>query len=230
MTSKELALFLDSTILKDDATKEEINQLCVDAKKYGFKSVCINPYYIEYAKSILEGSNVLVCTVIGFPLGMNTLETKLYETKNAISLGADEIDMVINVANLKSLDLEKCVHEINAIKKECGSKILKVIVETCQLSLEQREFACNVVAKSNADFIKTSTGFIGSGANLDDIKLWKTILNGKKLIKAAGGIRDLQTCLDFIKAGSDRIGTSNAKAIIEGINNESNIKSKQQNN
>ncbi|MDE5617397.1 MAG: deoxyribose-phosphate aldolase [Ureaplasma sp.] len=224
MTSKELALYLDSTILKDDATKEDITQLCLDAKKYGFKSVCINPYYVEYAKTLLKNTNVLVCTVIGFPLGMNTLETKVFETRNAISSGADEIDMVVNISNLKSLNLDECLREITAIKKECGSKILKVIVETSQLSLDQKIFASNLILQSDADFIKTSTGFIGSGANLEDIKLWKSILNNKKLIKAAGGIRDLQTCLNFINTGSDRIGTSNAKVILEELKNESNFK------
>ena len=166
----------------------------------------------------------MICTVIGFPLGMNTLETKIIETRNAISLGADEVDMVVNISNLKSLNLDECLKEINSIKKECGNKILKVIVETSQLSLEQKIFACKLILQSDADFIKTSTGFIGSGASLEDIKLWKSILNNKKLIKAAGGIRDLKTCLSFINAGSNRIGTSNAKVILEEFNNESSFK------
>lgn len=217
MNSYELAQYLDSTNLSSTATKEDIKQLCLDAIKYHFKSVCINPYYVSYAKEILGNSDVLVCSVIGFPLGMNELKVKLYEAELALKSGADEFDMVINETELKNKNLEYCLKEINEIKKICGSKVLKVIVETSVLDDEQKQFAANLIKESNADFIKTSTGFVGSGASIEDIISWRKIFNlSNKKIKASGGIRDLESCLKFINAGADRIGTSKAKEIING--------------
>lgn len=217
MTKKELANYLDSTILINNATYKDIEKLCLDAIKYSFKSVCINPYFVKYAKKLLENTSIKVCTVIGFPLGMNTIETKIYETQNAIDDGADEIDMVINVSELKNMNEKYCLNEINFIKQACGNSILKVIVETSQLDDKQKEFAVNLIKKSNADFIKTSTGFIGDGAKIEDIKKWYAILKGNKFIKASGGIRDLKSCLTFIEAGADRIGTSKAVEIISSF-------------
>lgn len=216
MTAHELAQYLDATNLSNTATKDDIKKLCLDAIKYHFKSVCVNPYYVSYAKEILENSDVLVCTVIGFPLGMNDLTTKLNEADIAIRNGADELDMVINEAELKSNNLSYVLNEINKIKKICGNKTLKVIVETSVLTDEEKINAANVVKQSNADFIKTSTGIIGSGAQISDIKKWKDILqDSNKLIKASGGIRDLASCLEFITVGAERIGTSKATEIIE---------------
>lgn len=214
MNKTELAKYLDSTLLNNSAQLNDIKNLCQEAIQFGFKSVCINPYFVKYAKNELKNSDVLVCTVIGFPLGMNNLETKIFETKQAIIDGADEIDMVINVSELKNKNLEYCINEINMIKNVCQNKILKVIVETSQLNDEQKTIAANIVLSSNADFIKTSTGFIGEGAKVDDILKWKSILNNKKGIKASGGIRDYDTCLKFISSGATRIGTSKAKEII----------------
>ena len=217
MTKKELASYLDSTILANNASYEDIEKLCLDAIKYNFKSVCVNPYFVRYARELLENTPVLVCTVIGFPLGMNTIETKIYETQNAIDDGADEIDMVINVSELRNLNEEYCLNEINFIKQACGNLTLKVIVETSQLDEKQKEFAANLIKKSNADFIKTSTGFIGDGAKIEDIQKWSSILKGSKEIKASGGIRNLESCLAFIKTGADRIGTSKALDIIASL-------------
>lgn len=217
MTKKELASYLDSTILANNASYEDIEKLCLDAIKYNFKSVCVNPYFVRYARELLENTPVLVCTVIGFPFGMNTIETKIYETQNAIDDGADEIDMVINVLELRNLNEEYCLNEINFVKQACGNLTLKVIVETSQLDEKQKEFAANLIKKSNADFIKTSTGFIGDGAKIEDIQKWSSILKGSKEIKASGGIRNLESCLAFIKAGADRIGTSKALDIIASL-------------
>ncbi|MGL4647646.1 MAG: deoxyribose-phosphate aldolase [Mycoplasmoidaceae bacterium] len=206
--------FIDSTILKADASKLEIIQLCEEAIKEDFFSVCINPYYVPLAKKALSGSSVKVCTVVGFPLGQNTISTKVFETIDAINKGADEIDMVINIARLKARDFEYCVYEINQIKKVCEDKILKVIVETALLNEEDKINACNIVLKSDADFIKTSTGFSSAGAKYEDIILFNSIINKRKQIKAAGGIKNHQDLMRFIKAGANRIGTSSGKKLI----------------
>lgn len=221
MTAYELAQYLDATNLSNVATREDIKKLCLDAIKYHFKSVCVNPYYVTYAKTLLEGSDVLVCTVIGFPLGMNDLATKLYEADVAINSGADELDMVINEAEFKNNNLDYVLIEINEIKRICGNKILKVIVETSALTDDEKIKAAELIKQSNADFIKTSTGIIGNGAQISDIKRWKEILQGSnKLIKASGGIRDLSSCLEFITAGAKRIGTSKATEIITAFLNK----------
>lgn len=207
--------YIDHTILGADASEKSIIQLCKEAIEYNFMSVCINPCYILLAKELLLNSNVLVCTVIGFPLGQMTTESKVFETEDAIRKGADEIDMVINISKFKNKEYEYCLNEINLIKKACGSKVLKVIVETCLLTKEEIKWVCELILKSDSDFIKTSTGFSKSGAMLDDIILWKSILKGNKKIKAAGGIRTHQDFIDFIKAGSDRIGTSGGIKLIK---------------
>lgn len=215
LSSKELAQYIDHTNLSPTASYSDIKKLCKEAIEYQFKSVCINPYYVSYAKNILKDSSVLVCTVIGFPLGMNTLATKVFEAQDAIKNGADEIDMVINESELKAGNINYCVEEINAIKNAIGNVTLKVIVETSQLTKEEIISAANAVLKSNAEFIKTSTGFIGNGAQLEDIRKWKEILGYNKLIKAAGGIRSHQDLLKFIEAGADRIGSSKGVEIIK---------------
>lgn len=215
LTKEQLAQYIDHTNLSPIATFSDIKKLCDEAIEHQFKSVCINPYYVKYAKEILKDTNVLVCTVIGFPLGMNTIEIKVNEAIDAIKNGADEIDMVINEAELKKLNKEYCLNEINSIKKVIGDKTLKVIVETSQLNDEQKDFAARLILTSDAEFIKTSTGYIGSGAQIEDVKNWKKILNGKKLIKAAGGIRTYEDLIKFIKSGSDRIGSSKGVEIIK---------------
>lgn len=218
----KLSKYIDHTLLAQDASKEKIERLCNEAKEFEFKSVCVNPFYISTCKNLLKDSPILVCTVIGFPLGQNTIESKVFETKNAISAGADEIDMVINISKLKENDVDYCVNEINMIKEACGDKILKVIVETCLLSDEDKKNAANIILKSNAEFIKTSTGFSTAGANLNDIVLWKNIFNGSnKKIKAAGGIRSQEELIKFINAGADRIGTSSGVNLIKNLDNNS---------
>lgn len=215
MNLENLAKYIDHTNLRQTASENDIIKLCQEAKIYGFFSVCINPYYLKLAKKELYNSEVKVCTVIGFPLGMNSLETKIAETKFALENGADEFDLVINIANLKSHDEIKCLKEIHEIKKTIGSKILKIIVETSQLNEINKKFAAELILKSEADFIKTSTGFIGSGANLDDIKLWKKIIGNKKKIKASGGVSNHQEFIAFIKTGADRIGSSKGVLLLK---------------
>jgi len=212
----KLSKYIDHTFLKQDANSNDIKKLCEEAMNYDFMAVCINPWFIPLAKKLLVGSDVLVCTVIGFPLGQNTTETKVFETQEAIKDGADEIDMVINVSKLKENDRKYCINEINEIKKSAGNKILKVIVETCLLTSEEVKRAMEFVNDSNADFIKTSTGFSTAGADIKDIIIWsKMVKNGKK-IKAAGGIRSHEDLLLFIKEGASRIGASSGiKLIIE---------------
>lgn len=209
--------YFDHTNLKTITSVEDIIKLCNEALKYGFYSVCINPYYVRLAKSQLEDSDVKVCTVIGFPLGMNTLDTKIFETKQALFDGADEFDLVINLANLKKRDTNALLSEINAIKNLVGDRILKVIVETSQLDSKDKEYIAHVVLESQADFIKTSTGFIGDGAKVDDIKLFKKILKNKKKIKASGGIKNAKEFLEFIDAGADRIGASQSVKIVHEL-------------
>lgn len=212
--------YIDHTVLSANATKEDIKKICEEAIKYEFKSVCINPFYIKYAKDILKDSNVLVCTVIGFPLGQNTIDSKANETLNAIKDGADEIDMVINISQLKANDSEYCIKEINAVVNNANNKTVKVIVETCLLSETDKINAFNIVNKSNAHFIKTSTGFSTGGATIEDIKLWDKIRkdsNSKLLIKAAGGVRTSEDLENFINSGANRIGTSKGVALISGI-------------
>lgn len=214
-TAKQLASYIDHTNLSSTASEADILKLCDEAKTHGFRSVCVNPHYVNTCKTTLWGSEVLVCTVVGFPLGMNTIQTKVFETLDAIKNGADEIDMVINEAELKARNTQYCLNEINAVKNACKDRVLKVIVETSQLTEEDKVYAAELIAQSNADFIKTSTGFIGAGAQLADIKTWKAILKDtNKQIKAAGGIRTHADLITFIEAGADRIGSSKGVALI----------------
>ncbi len=211
---EKLAQYIDHTLLSPTASTKDIAQLCEEAKQHHFKSICINPSYLETAKTFLHGSDVLLCTVIGFPLGQMSTSSKVFETIDAVAKGAQEIDMVMNIAKFKEGDYNYCINEINAIKEACGKATLKVIVETCLLSDEEKARVAEMILQSQADFIKTSTGFSKAGANLEDIKLWKRILGDKKKIKAAGGIRSHEDLLAFIEAGADRIGTSSGVKLI----------------
>lgn len=213
----EYSKYIDHTLLAQDASEADIEKLCKEAIKYNFKSVCINPWYVKFAKNILDGSDVLVCTVVGFPLGQNTTASKVFETFDAIKNGADEIDMVINVSKLKADDKIYNLLEINELKRTCEGKILKVIVETCLLNGEEKIRACNLIEESNADFIKTSTGFSTSGAKIEDIVLFKSILGDSKLIKAAGGIKTYDDLKNMIKSGANRIGTSRGVELLTNI-------------
>lgn len=208
--------YIDHTFLKSDASYSDIKKLCNEAIKYDFYSVCINPYFVKMAKRLLENSNVKVCTVIGFPLGANIISTKIFETNQAILDGVDEIDMVMNITEFKEKNYNFIKEEINCIKKECGDKILKVIIETCALTKDEIIKACEIVDNTDANFIKTSTGFGKYGANYEDVKLM--LDNVKNIsVKASGGISDGKIAKEYINMGVKRIGTSNGVKIIENI-------------
>lgn len=212
----KLNKLIDHTLLKPEATKAQIEKLCGEAKEYDFKSVCVNPYYVKYAKELLKESDVLVCTVIGFPLGQNTTAIKVAETKDAINNGADEIDMVINVGALKSKDVDYVLNEIKEIRNACKGKTLKVIIETCLLTDEEKIAACKLSNEAGADFVKTSTGFSTHGATVEDVKLMRETVGEDMGVKASGGIRDRETALKMIEAGATRLGVSAGVEIVKG--------------
>ncbi len=205
---------IDHTLLKPDAKEADVIKLCQEAKQYDFMSVCVNPYYVSLAKKELTGSNVLVCTVVGFPLGQNTTETKILETRDALKNGADEIDMVINIARLKDGDNPYVENEIALLKKECANHTLKVIIETCLLTDEEKIRACKLAKSAGADFVKTSTGFSTGGATVHDVKLMRETVGEKMGVKASGGVRTHEDLLNMVSAGATRIGTSNGTKII----------------
>ena len=210
MNNQQILKMLDYTNLKQTATWEDIKILCDKATEMKTASVCIPPYYVEKAKEYV-GEKMKVCTVIGFPNGYQTTKVKVYETEDAVKNGADEIDMVININALKEKNYEYVLNEINQIKEACDGKVLKVIVETCLLTELEKIKICDIISKSNADYIKTSTGFSTEGAQIVDIKLFKSNISANKKIKAAGGIRTFEDALKMIEAGADRIGTSGLK-------------------
>ncbi len=212
----KLNKFIDHTLLKATATIAEIETLCKKAVKYDFFSVCVNSCYVSYAKNFLKGTDINVCSVIGFPLGAMSLRSKVFETEQAIADGADEIDMVINVGLLKSGEIEQVLNEITQIKKACGERVLKVILETCYLTDEEKRLACELSVKAGADFVKTSTGFGSGGATVEDVILMKQAVSGKAKIKASGGVRDFETAMKYVDLGVQRIGTSNGIAIVTG--------------
>jgi len=206
----------DHTILKADATKESVIKICNEAKEYNFMSVCVNSYYTPLVKEELEGSDVKVCTVVGFPLGQMSTESKALETAYAVASGADEIDMVINVAALKDgLDAE-VLADIRAVRAVCPQKTLKVIIETCLLSDEEKVRACKLSVEAGADFVKTSTGFSTGGATVEDVALMRKTVGPDVGVKASGGIRDTKTAEAMVAAGASRLGTSATISIIGG--------------
>ena len=207
MDRKEIYQRVDHTLLAQGATWEEIKTVCDDAVAYGTASVCIPPSYVKRAKEYL-GDRMAVCTVIGFPNGYNTTAVKVFETEDAISRGADEIDMVINIGDLKDKAYDKIEEEIRQVKVACGSRILKVIIETCLLTGEEKVRMCEIVTKAGADFIKTSTGFGGAGATFEDIRLFSEHIGGNVRMKAAGGIQSFEDAEEFIRLGAERLGTS----------------------
>lgn len=208
---------IDHTLLKATATKEDIKKLCLEAREYKFKSVCVNPSYVAYAKELLKDSDVLVCTVVGFPLGANTIKTKVYETLEAINQGADEIDMVINIGKAKEGDFAYIEKEIAEIVKASGDLTVKVIIETCYLNDEEKVKACIAATNAGAKFVKTSTGFGTGGATLEDVKLMKSNIASHMEVKASGGVRSLKDVQKMVEAGATRIGTSSGIQIIEGV-------------
>lgn len=215
MTS--LASMIDHTALKADTTKKTIEILCAEAKEYQFASVCVNPIWVELASELLKGSDVKVCTVIGFPLGANTPETKAFETKNAIEKGATEVDMVINIGALKDRNDELVEKDIRSVVEAANGKVItKVIIETSLLNEEEKVRACEIAVKAGADFVKTSTGFNGGGATVRDITLMRKTVGQEVGVKASGGVRDIETTRILIEAGATRIGASSGVSIIKG--------------
>lgn len=198
---------VDHTLLKQTATWDQIKELCNGGMKNNTASVCIPPYFVKKAKEYTEGK-LTICTVIGFPNGNMTTATKIFETEDAIKNGADEIDMVINIGLVKERKYNEILKEINLIKKACKGKVLKVIIETCLLSEEEKIDMCRIVTESDAEYIKTSTGFSTGGATIEDIKLMRKYCGEDLKIKAAGGIKSFEDAEEFIKVGADRLGTS----------------------
>ncbi|HEX7064847.1 MAG TPA: deoxyribose-phosphate aldolase [Bacillales bacterium] len=214
--NEKLAAMIDHTALKPETTIEQIEKLCAEAKQYGFVSVCVNPVWVKYAAEQLDGSKVKVCTVIGFPLGATTTNTKVFETRNAIENGAGEVDMVINIGALKSGDDETVLHDISAVVQAAGEEALtKVIIETALLTDEEKIRACELAVKAGADFVKTSTGFASGGANVKDIALMRKTVGPEIGVKASGGVRDRETAEAMIEAGATRIGASSGVVIIK---------------
>ena len=205
---------IDHTLLKQDAQPEQIVQLCEEAKEFHFMSVCVNPGYVPLAARCLEGSDVKVCTVIGFPLGMNLTKTKVEEAETCIKMGADEIDMVINAGMLKAGHDDYVKEEIRLLKEVAGSKVLKVIIETCLLTDEEKVKACLLSKEAGADFVKTSTGFSTGGATVHDVALMRKTVGPEMGVKASGGVRTHEDLLAMVEAGANRIGTSNGTKII----------------
>ena len=212
--------YIDHTNLKPNATKADIVKLCSEANYYHFKSVCVNPSYVSFAKELLEGSDVVVCTVIGFPLGQNLTEIKAYETTLAIRDGASEVDMVINNGALKDKDYDYVTEDIKAVVNAANGVLVKVIIETSLLSSDEIIKACELVKECGADFVKTSTGFIGEGAKCADIKLMRDVVGPNFGVKASGGIKNKEQFEEMIKNGATRIGTSNGQSIMEEYKNE----------
>ncbi|MBZ5749797.1 deoxyribose-phosphate aldolase [Metabacillus rhizolycopersici] len=213
----KIAKMIDHTALKADTTKEIIEKLCQEASEYQFASVCVNPTWVETAAQLLKGSGVKVCTVIGFPLGANTPETKAFETKDAIEKGANEVDMVINIGALKDKNYDLVERDIKAVVEAAEGKALtKVIIETCLLTEEEKVRACELAVSAGADFVKTSTGFSTGGATVEDIALMRKTVGPEIGVKASGGVRDTEGAEALVQAGASRIGASSGVSIVKG--------------
>ena len=218
MTAIKMAQYVDHTLLKADAQHSDFDKLCDEAKQFQFKAVCVNSCRVAYVAKKLEESGVEVCSVVGFPLGAMETGAKAFEASRAIEEGATEIDMVINVGALKSGDLKTVEDDIHALRKAAkGSTVLKVIIETCLLTEEEKTLACEISKKVGADFVKSSTGFSTGGATIEDIALMRKVVGPNIGVKASGGIKDFETAIAMINAGANRLGTSSGVAIVEGI-------------
>lgn len=214
MEKKKMMHTIDHTLLKQDATWEQIRNLCIEGMENSVASVCIPPSFVKQAAEFVEGK-LPICTVIGFPNGYQTTAIKAMEAAQAVKNGADEIDMVINIGWAKEKRFDDILKEIDAVKEACSGKLLKVIIETCLLTEEEKIALCDVVSRSDAEFIKTSTGFAGGGATLADIRLFKERVTGDTKIKAAGGIKSISDAEAFLAAGADRLGTSSLLAMLK---------------
>ncbi|ARA86487.1 deoxyribose-phosphate aldolase [Bacillus paralicheniformis] len=216
--TKQIARMIDHTLLKPDAVTSEIEALCKEARVYGFASVCVNPCWVKLCAELLKDSEVKVCTVIGFPLGAASPETKAFETKQAIADGAGEVDMVINIGALKDRDTGTVEYDIRAVTDAAvGKALVKVIIETSLLTDEEKRLACELAVKAGADFVKTSTGFSGGGATVQDIKLMREAVGPVIGVKASGGVRDKESALAMVEAGATRIGASAGVSIVKGL-------------
>ena len=211
----ELNKYIDHTILKATASQKDIEKLCAEATEHKFYSVCVNGCHVKDAKKYLEGTDVKVAAVVGFPLGAMTTAAKVFEAKEAIENGASEIDMVINVAKLQDGEYGYIEEEIRQIKEAIGKNVLKVIIETCYLSDEEKVKACELSLKAKADFVKTSTGFGTGGATFEDVKLMKSVVGDNAKVKASGGVKDKETAEKYVELGAERLGTSSGIEIIK---------------
>ena len=205
----------DHTILKADATKEDVKKVCEEAMAYSFCSVCVNSYYVPYVAELLHGSDVKICTVVGFPLGAMSTRAKALEAKIAVMDGADEVDMVINIGALKDKDYDVVLEDIKAVKEACGNALLKVIIETCLLTDEEKIKACELSKEANADFVKTSTGFSTAGAKVEDVRLMRETVGNDMGVKESGGLHDKEFANALVEAGASRLGTSATIKIVE---------------
>ena len=217
MNKKELAAKMDHTLLKAVATPDQIRRICEEAKKIGAASVCVNPCNVKQVSEELKGSAVKVCTVIGFPLGANTSQVKAFETKDAIQNGAQEADMVINIGALLAGKTDVVYQDIKAVVDAAGGTTVKVIIETCYLSDEQKKQACEAALKAGADFVKTSTGFGTGGATPEDVALMRSVVGDRMKVKASGGMHTYEEAMAEVNASADRLGVSASLAILEGV-------------
>lgn len=220
--TQNYAGMIDHTLLKADATQMQVEQICAEAKQYGFASVCVNPTWVKYSAKALAGTDVLVCTVIGFPLGASTSAVKAFETKDAIANGAGEIDMVINIGALKEGNFDLVRDDIKAVVDAANGTLVKVIIEACLLTDEEKVKACELSVEAGADFVKTSTGFSTGGATAADIALMRKTVGPDLGVKASGGVRSLEDMQTMIENGATRIGASSGVAIMNGLKSDSN--------
>ncbi|MFG3433678.1 deoxyribose-phosphate aldolase [Lysinibacillus fusiformis] len=220
---QNFARMIDHTLLKAEATKEQIEKLCAEAKQFNFASVCVNPTWVKQSSELLQGSDVFVCTVIGFPLGANTSAVKAFEVKDAIANGANEVDMVINIGALKDKNYDLVQADIAAVVEAAkGSALVKVIIESCLLTDEEKVKACELAVAAGADYVKTSTGFSTGGATAADIALMRKTVGPDLGVKASGGVRSLEDMKSMVEAGATRIGASSGVAIMNGLIADSN--------
>lgn len=215
----KLNKYIDHTLLKQEAIKAEIKQLCDEAIEFDFATVCVNSYWTSYCKELLKGTNIGITNVVGFPLGACTTATKAFEVKEAIKDGANEIDMVLNIGALKDKNYELVFEDMKAVKKAAGNHVVKCIMENCLLTKEEIIKACELAVEAKLEFVKTSTGFSKFGATFENVKLMKSIVKDNALVKAAGGVRTFEDAQKMIEAGADRLGTSGGVAIIKGEEN-----------
>ena len=214
-----IAKYIDHTVLKATTTSKEVEKLCLEAKEYGFYSVCVNGCFVKECKELLKDSDVKIAAVVGFPLGAMTKTAKVFEAREAIANGANEIDMVINVGKLLEGDSKYVEDEIREIKEAIGKNVIKVIIETCYLNEEQKMLACELSLNANADFVKTSTGFGTAGATFEDVILMKKMVGDNAGVKASGGVKSYETAEKYIELGATRLGTSSGIDIIKGAKN-----------